>query len=244
MLSNRILSGESLLRHHVINHHHTFSVMAVLIGDESATKQRESHHIQVIRRDAVGKNKWLLARRRLSWRRVIRYLVVAFAHGHGINYGNRFNSRNAANVFERLLPCCASFGRIFQCVWGQRHAAYEHIMDIDTWVKKRQAQQRSSKNSGSHQKDHSKAKFSDDKTAVQPARLSCHAPRSGSQHWLNGANWDSQSRSEPKKNATEQGDADGKEQHMPVQVDFLCARQTTWPKRHKRANTDGRNDNA
>src|SRR6185312_8548443 len=136
MLSNWILSRERLLCHHVVNHHHTFTAMAVFIGDEAATEQRESHHIQVIRRDAVGKNKWLLARWRLRWRRVIRYLIVAFPHRHGIDHGNRLNSRNAANVFERLIPCCARFGRIFKGVWSQRHAAYEHMMDIDTGVKK------------------------------------------------------------------------------------------------------------
>src|SRR6185437_13153340 len=128
-------------RHHIIDYHHAFAACAVLVSKETSAQQWNTHYVQVIRSNAVGKDKPLFVFWRLGRGGVVGNLIIAFPHGHGIHHGNCLNPRYGSCIVKSLLPGSASLRWISQGTWRKRHAAGQHIVNVEARIERRESQE-------------------------------------------------------------------------------------------------------
>ena len=66
----------------------------------------------------------------------------------------------------------------------------------------------------------------------------------GTQCLFEFAHWGAQGRRQSEEKAAQQRNGDGKEQHTPIELYLVSAWQSAGPELHKRADTNGREQNA
>ncbi len=103
-LPDRLLSAEGVLRQNVINHYDELFANVIVVIEESALAQRDSHDLQIIRAYArCQRHRPLILWWHIRGGPVVQ-LIVAFAHRDGIDRGNGLHPRYAACAIQDILP--------------------------------------------------------------------------------------------------------------------------------------------
>ena len=167
VLPDGLLPAERLPRHHVIDDHHGLTGHAVLVVEEPAFEQPQSHYLQIFRRHAAGQNERLFVRRWSGRRGPVADLVVTFAHRDGIDHGDGFDSGHAADAIQNILPDSADLPRMGESHGRKRHPGGEHISSVYAWVKRRKTEHGAPQHSGGNQQHHRQRDLGNHKAAVQ-----------------------------------------------------------------------------
>ena len=111
-LSNRIFPGEGMTCHVLIDHHNLRVHEFVVVVEESATKQRKPHDLQIIRSDGRRQRLRFLTRRCRGCRCPVRNNILTLAHGNDIGERDRLNGGCAPHALHEFRPSRSRLRRI------------------------------------------------------------------------------------------------------------------------------------
>src|ERR1041384_1521044 len=104
LFSYRVFFAEGLLRENIIDDSDEFFPYAVLVIEEASFEQRNTHHLQVVRRNAGCQAQWHLVSRRSGWSAPIAALFKAETHWYFAPRASSRPPRPGAGTIQRVLP--------------------------------------------------------------------------------------------------------------------------------------------
>src|SRR5215472_9820900 len=202
----------------VVHDNHKLASQAVVIVNEPAFQQRNSHHLEIVRRGAAGQDHGQLFFLRHVGGCPVSNLVVARSHGNDVYCRDRLHARNAPRAVDHLLPARGNPRGICQRRGREAYAHDEQISDVEARIERSSMEQGASKHSRSNQQNDCQGNFRDNKRGVKSARATSHSPCCGPQN--------------PSNSRTGARHAGASPNSKPLKTDTPTAnrstRQSTW----------------
>jgi len=176
-VANWIPIPKGPLCHDGVNHNYRFVANLVVFVEKAALEEFEAHDFWIARRNQIHLSQGYLIRWRRAGACPVADLLSIGAHRNDIGYGRGFHAWDMPDAIKDVSPGRPSARGIRQGLGGKRDLRDQHVVRIETWIERRQAQEGTAEHSGGDQEYNRDCHLGDNKAAVKTAGASCDGPR-------------------------------------------------------------------
>ena len=126
--------GNAWPSQHLIDDDNSLGVQAIMVVEESASAQRDTHHFEIIRRYARCQGDRHFVGRGRCRRGPVAESVVSFAHGNNVGQSNGLDSGNPARTIQHALLGRAHLLGCLKRARCKSHVSDEHIVNVDARI--------------------------------------------------------------------------------------------------------------